>query len=67
MTTVFKRLKIGTQQPESFKGTLEVFKNGKYTLQHYRDEKARSTTAKLQEDKKELKEAEIRERKMFEE
>ena len=52
---------------QSFKSKLEVFENGKYILQQYRDEKARSTKAKLQEEEKELKEAEIRERKMFEE
>ena len=56
-----------SETKESLKGTLEVFRNGKYILQQYRDEKARSTKAKLQEEEKELKEAEIRERKMFEE
>ena len=48
---------------ESFKGTLEVFKNGKYILQQHSDGTARSTKAKLQEEEKELQEAEIRERK----
>ena len=35
-------------------------------MQQYRDEKARSTKAKLRQEEKELKEAEKRERKVFE-
>ena len=66
VTTVFKRLKIGTQKPKALRAHLRFLKMVN-TLQRYRDEKARSTTPKLQKDKKELKETEIRERKMFEE